>query len=322
MQRLEQGRLGLSIPPKPGESAMSLMLRAFQANGVGYDEGVRWMGLNRRQALGDAEVAALAWALHADVDDMRRRLVLLEWRGGGRWVHLAGQRLSRWVAPTSMLAKVCPACLRETGFAHIGWMTRAVPACCRHGYSLLQQCSDCGRAIRWARPAVRVCTCGRFFKPAGDVKPLEPELRAWLDWVEAVLQGGLPQARDAMNDLPPLLRDLTLDGAFRLVEAFGLLEKPGDPVRNTRHAAASLSDVCAVLVRGMKRLHCAGEAQRLELEVFDFVHLPLLRELVDDPAADTDAHRAAWLLDVYRANRPSGVRRVGARPRRQMPLFL
>ncbi|MCU7374878.1 TniQ family protein [Paucibacter sp. O1-1] len=142
-------------------------------------------------------------------------------------MHLAGQRLSRWVAPTSMLAKVCPACLRETGFARIPWMTRAVPACRRHGYSLLQDCAACGRPIRWSRPAVRICRCGRFFKTADKSKPLEAELSNWLQWVEAVLQGDATAARGAMAELPPLLHDLTLDGAYRLVEAFGLLEEPG-----------------------------------------------------------------------------------------------
>ncbi|MFT7776519.1 TniQ family protein [Roseateles sp.] len=322
MPALEQGRLGVSVNPQLGESAMSWMLRAFQANGVGYEEGMRWMGLDRRQALGEADVAVLAWALHADADDVRGRMVLLEWRGGGRWVHLAGQRLSRWVAPTSMLAKVCPACLRERGFALVVWMTRAAPACCRHGYSLLQQCGACSRPIRWARPAVRICQCGRFFKTTEEGRPLEPELNFWLRWVDAVLRGDAPAAQDAMGALPPLLHDLTLDGAYRLVEAFGLLEAPGDPVRNVRHSSAGLVEVGGVLVRGLRRLIDLGQAETIAPDVFDTVHLPVLAELADEPAAELDGQRAAWLLDVHRANRSPGVRRVGARPRRQMPLFL
>lgn len=315
-------RLAVSVVPQPGESAMSLMLRAFQANGVGYEEGMRWMGVDRRQALGDADVAALAWALHADVDDVRGRLVLLEWRGGGRWVHLAGQRISRWVAPTSMLAKICPACLRESGFARVAWMTRAAPACARHGYSLLQHCNACGKHIGWARPAVRVCRCGRFFKATAECRPLEPELRIWLNWVDAVLQADAAATRDAMGRLPPLLHDLTLDGAYRLVEAFGLLEVPGDPVRNVRHSSASLAEVGGVLVRGLRRLSDLGRAETIPPQAFDAVHLPVLGEIADEPAAETDGQRAAWLLDAHRAARASGVRRVGARPRRQMPLFV
>lgn len=316
------GRLGVTVALQPGESAMSFVLRAFQANGVEYEEGMRWMGLDRRQSLGDGDVAVLAWALHADADDVRSRLALLEWRGGGRWVHLAGQRLSRWVAPTSMIAKVCPVCLRETGFAQIAWMTRAVPACCRHGYSFLQACAGCGRPIRWARPALRICRCGQFLKPAGEAKSLEPELAVWLRWVEAVLQVDAAAARGAMRELPPLLHDLTLDGAFRLVEAFGLLEQPGDPVRNVRHSAASLAEVGGVLVRGLRRLFELRRAEAVAPHTFDAVHLPVLGELADDSAAETDGQRAAWLLDIHRAARSSGVRRVGARPRRQMPLFL
>jgi succinylglutamate desuccinylase len=48
----------------------------------------------------------------------------------------------------------------------------------------------------------------------------------------------------------------------------------------------------------------------------------VLRELADEPAAEADGQRATWLLDLHRATRPAGTHRVGARPRRQMPLFL
>lgn len=301
---------------------MSLVLRAFQANGVDYNEGMRWMGLDRRHSLGDGDVAALAWALHADVDDVRNRLTILEWRGGGRWVHLAGQRLSRWIAPTTMLAKVCPACLREAGFARISWLTRAVPACHRHGYSLIRECASCGKPIRWARPAVRICRCSRFFKAAEAAMPAEPEMRAWLNWTEAVLKGDTPTAADAMQELPRLLHDLTLDGAYRMVEVFGLLETSADPVRDVRHISASLHMGSAVVLRGLRRLACADRPDDVGKLLFEVASLPVLKELADTPACEIDGQRAAWLLDVYRAARPSGLRRVGARPKRQLPLFL
>ncbi|WP_293499628.1 TniQ family protein [Roseateles sp.] len=322
MPRRDCRRLGVFVPRQPGESAMSMMLRAFQANGVAYQEGMQWLGLDRRQALVDSDVVALAWALHAEVDDVRRRMVLLEWRGGGRWVHLAGQRLSRWIAPTTMLAKLCPECLREAGYARLVWLTRAVPGCCRHGYSLLQECGGCHRPVRWARPGLRICQCGRYFKPAVDGRLLEPEVRAWIGWAEAVLQDDVAAAQDAIGGLPPLLHNMTLDGAYRMIEAFGLLKAPGDPVRDVRHSSAKLPEVGAMVVRGLQRLWDIGLARDVAPKAFDVVHLPVLRELADEPAAEGDGQRAAWLLDLHRATRPTGQHRVGARPRRQMPLFL
>jgi hypothetical protein len=172
------------------------------------------------------------------------------------------------------------------------------------------------------RPGLRICRCGRFFKPAGQDGPTEPELRIWLEWAEAIFQGDAAAAQQASRRLPPLLHDMTLDGAYRLVEAFGLLERPGAPVRNVRHSSARLFEVGAVLTRGLRRLFEVGRAENVEPQSFGDVHLPVLAELAEDPAAETDGHRAAWLLDLHRAMRPSGVRRVGARPRRQMPLFL
>jgi len=302
---------------------MSLLLRAFQVNAIDYDDGMRWMGLDRRQVIGENDVAAMAWALHANADEVRRRLVVLEWRGGGRWVHLAGQRLSRWIAPTSMLAKVCPICLRETGYTRILWMTRAAPACRHHGYSLLQECASCGKPIRWARPGVRICRCGRFFKSDGQSLPLEPELQAWLNWTEAVLQDNASAVQSAQCGLPPLLHAMSLDGAYRLIEAFGLQKGPGDSIRTARHSSVPLAEVGEMLVRGLRRLADVDRAERVDANSFDAICMPVLSELAASPASDTDGLRAAWLLDVHRAAvHPSRVGRVGVRPRRQVPLFL
>jgi len=301
---------------------MSLLLRAFQANGVDYQHGMRWLGLDRRRGIGDPDVGLLAWALNVDADDLRARLVVLEWRCGGRWVHLGGQRLSRWIAPTTMMAKLCPVCLRENGIAEMSWMTRLAPACARHGFSLMQKCGNCGKPIRWTRPCLQVCACGRFFKSSGSSGSAPPNVQAWLTWVQAILQGDATAADAALVRLPSLLHGMSLDGAYRLVEAFGLLEVASTPVRELRHGAASLEVVGAGLARGLERLALftgPDDASRLP---FDLVHLPILHELAETPARDGDGQRAAWLLDIHRATRPSGVRRVGARPRRQLPLFL
>ena len=85
-------------------------------------------GLGPRQAIGEARSPPGLGASYR-LPEIRSRIALLEGRSAGRWVQLAGQRLSRWIAPTTMLAKLCPACLRETGYARVEWLIRAVPAC-------------------------------------------------------------------------------------------------------------------------------------------------------------------------------------------------
>lgn len=322
MPRRDPLRLGVSVAPKPGESGMSLLLRAFQANGVDYQDGMRWLDLDRRRGVGDPDVTLLAWALHVDAADLRERLVVLEWRGGGRWVHLGGQRLSRWIAPTTMMAKLCPACVRETGIAEMAWMTRLAPACAKHGFSLIQRCGSCDKPIRWTRPGLQVCRCGRFFKGFGAPTSCTTPLHTWLAWVDGVLRGEVAAAQAASARLPPLLSGLSLDGAYRLIEAFGLLESASTSVRELRHGAAPLDAVGAMLARGLARLAVFAGPDDVSRLPFEVVHLPVLQELADTPASDADGQRAAWLLDIHRAGRPAGIRRVGARPRRQLPLFL
>ena len=204
----------------------------------------------------------------------------------------------------------------------MAWMTRAAPACAKHGYGLLQKCVSCGAPIRWARPGVSVCRCGRFYKPVGEPEPLQPELQSWLNWTEAVI-GADPLAADkAASSLPALVRSMSIDGAYRLIEAFGLLETASDPVREVRHVSASLRTVGNVLARGLRRLGETASSDDINRLPFELAHLPALRDLADRPACEADGLRAAWLLDIYRAARPSGSRRVGARPKRQLPLFL
>ena len=69
-------------------------------DGIGPEAGY-WRGRGRRLGLG------------ASASRRSKPIALLEGRSAGRWVQLAGQRLSRWIAPTTMLRKdVRPACAK------------------------------------------------------------------------------------------------------------------------------------------------------------------------------------------------------------------
>ena len=56
--------------------------------------------------------------------------------------------------------KVCPICLKESGFARLVWDLRVVITCWRHGCYLLDHCSVCRRRLTWGRRALTACTCG------------------------------------------------------------------------------------------------------------------------------------------------------------------
>jgi TniQ len=56
--------------------------------------------------------------------------------------------------------KVCPICLKESGFARLVWDLRVVITCWRHRCYLLDHCSVCGRRLTWGRKALAACTCG------------------------------------------------------------------------------------------------------------------------------------------------------------------
>jgi TniQ len=56
---------------------------------------------------------------------------------------------------------ICPCCIAESGYARVDWDLAPVTVCTRHHLVLRDECSLCGQAILWDRPALLLCeSCG------------------------------------------------------------------------------------------------------------------------------------------------------------------
>ncbi|MGM9516957.1 TniQ family protein [Roseateles sp. DB2] len=315
-------RLARTIEARHGESGMSLILRAFQANGVSYSDGMHWMQLDRRRCLGNDDIPALAWGLRCDPTALAAGLVLKETGSAGAWVHLSGHRFSPWVAPGKMLTKLCPQCLRADGYASLTWLIRAVPACRRHGYSMTRQCGHCRRPISWNRPGIDVCRCLRVFPQAADAEPLETEVQAWIDAVHSAL--AMPPTAEPFSGsaLPLAIRGMSVDGAFRLVEAFGLLESSWSSIPAARAKERDLRGAGQVIARGLQRLHALEADAGMADAVLACVHWPLIVLLAESAAAIPDLAAAKSLLELQRRNHTSDSRsrapRIKSRDQQQL----
>jgi hypothetical protein len=319
MEALEPRQLPVRLDIVTAESGLGFALRALRANGIAFDHGMRWLGLERHRPLDATAVRGVAWALNVDADEFGARVVTRDPGAGHGWVRYAGMRFRRHVATNRLYAKVCPQCLREHGITRQSWQLRATVGCFRHGYSLIWSCPHCGQAIGWDRPDVDICRCGRHLTPQ-VAPPVETAVRAWLSWLEVALSGD--KAAPAPGALPAALLHLSIDGAFGIVEALGLATAPGCSVRAALSSCKTLPELGGVVQRGLERLAEIEADAGVLMRLAAVANQPALARLATDGATDEDRSLAWWLLQGMRSGVDHGNTRAGGRPRGQLPLFI
>ncbi len=312
-------QLPVRLELAPAESGLGFALRVLRANGIAFDQGMRWLGLERHRPLDQQVVRRIAWALNVDADEFGTRLVTRDPGGGPGWVRLAGARFQRQVATNKLYAKVCPQCLREQGITRLSWQLRATVGCFVHGYSLVWSCPHCGQPIGWNRPDVDVCRCGRHIKGQAGT-PVEPGVQAWLCWLESVLCPAV--APPASTVLPDALLRLSIDGAFRILEALGLCAKPGHSVRLALSKCRTPQALGAVVQRGVDRLQAIEADPGVFMRLAAMVNQLALARVAAEAAAKEDQALAWWLIQGMRSGVDSGNTRAGSRPKGQLPLFI
>ena len=312
-------QLPIRLQLDDGESGLGFTLRALRTNGIPFRPGMQWLGLQRHRPLDPKTVRQIAWSLNVDSEELGNRFVTHDDNKG--WVRLAGHRFRRQVASNRLYAKLCPQCVRETGRVRLTWLLRGGVGCPWHGYSLIWQCRRCEQVISWDRPDVDICHCGYPFRANAGAPQLEPEVLAWLSWLDELVCH-VAVAPLEHGELPAALRHLSADGAFRLIEALGLRASPGTSARSAQASSSTPPALGAVIARGIRRMRSI-EADPGALQHLAFVvnHVAV-SQLADDFASPEDHTLAWWLLLALRSGIDPGPTRAGARPKGQLPLFI
>jgi TniQ len=154
-------RLVVRGTPRIGESLRGFVLRIAEANGYrGIAPLLQLARLPPTFVSRTSPLQNLAELFDGlvDVDDLRTR---------SHWPAIERAFLQNAaISPVDLnLAhpKICPMCLKESGFARLVWDLRVVITCWRHGCYLLDHCSVCRRRLTWGRKALTACTCGADF---------------------------------------------------------------------------------------------------------------------------------------------------------------
>jgi hypothetical protein len=144
--------------PRTGESLRGFVLRIAEANGYrGIASLLELARLPPTFASRPCAMQNLSELFDGlvDVDDLHTK---------SHWPTIErGVLQNATISPVDLnlaYPKVCPICMKESGFARLVWDLRVVITCWRHGCYLLDHCSVCQRRLTWGRKTLAACTCG------------------------------------------------------------------------------------------------------------------------------------------------------------------
>ena len=178
---------------------------------------------------------------------LAERLAYVKPHPDARTVRFQGHCIEEGTLRNSRVA-ICPACIRDDGYARAVWDLRIVRACPRHKLMLLNQCPGCGKPISWLRPQVATCRCGEDLASAMS-DPAPAEHLALSAAVECTLAGNTQpwlQYVGSPNALVEQIARMSLEELHRVLR--GLERLAGDlpvvkhPETITTASAAALLD--------------------------------------------------------------------------------
>jgi hypothetical protein len=215
---VEVNALVTDCRPAADEGAVSFLIRALALNGGSIREALEYAyGHSRRHIHADA-AGAFSQLTGLPQSWFEHRLPSFSGRDRWREVHLFGHTWrDDWIL-RGPHQQVCPRCLSEQGYARTEWDLIAYPACHHHGLILLDHCGRCGRGISPDRPALEVCSCGRYL--VAESRAADPAVVQWSRLVVSTLAKTAVIDGVGLGAMEPL-RGMTIDGAYRALLAFG-----------------------------------------------------------------------------------------------------
>ncbi len=316
---LEQ--LPLICEPAPGESGLGYCLRSVCRNGLNLHWLRQAAGIGYRKHLDGRYAAPLSWILQCQKSWLVDALPRYTTRDATKTWLYCGHAFRSYNHLRIRCPQICPRCIHEDGFCRAVWELAPITVCLRHECALVDACSRCGAPLRWDRPAIDICNCGRPFGSRAHQRPA-PALLEVTGFMEATFN-----RRDAAGlaprQLPSFLGGLSLHGLLSLIHAFGVLEgdfSPASPASQTK--VFETSEWSSIVLRVLGRLEWAGDSAvdgqyRLE----PVVSRAVLQRLALSPDCEADREVALSLLRSIFSESFSG-QMGGKRPQlSQLPLF-
>lgn len=277
------------------ESGYGFLLRSARANGMGLAQLMAYTGTRSLKwpQTPDIEVLAFLTCVQPSVLACRLR----QRRSRGQEIAYQGSRWRGSEAFRVKVPQVCPLCLQETGRCLAVWEFSAYCVCVKHRQRMVDCCARCRRPLSWLRPAVDICSCGRYLASRSDdgMSAQDVRLLAFCLWLE---RGAAPFADIEYSDtLPGWLVDLGADGAFHVLRAFGWRMHIGERI-SAADAIRTISptDMISCLGRAFARVEAMGGEGALPRELAYLVDEARIERLACNGTNETARRFAKQLL--------------------------
>jgi hypothetical protein len=313
--------LPVRVEPADDEGGLGFIFRLLSANGLSFRDAQHWLGLKSWNPLKAQEIKVLAWIAGVDQSWLVDRTVTCLGWDAPRTYGLMGHRFGTGMADYLHSAKLCPLCVKRKKYHRVTWQLRCICCCIEHAALLSERCPHCGNLIRWNRPAVDICSCGRFITAASAMANLPPHVSGWVEWLECRLLNSESYKSAASYGLPTFLGSLSIDGAFRVVVAVGLLPDVNCPLSQASAWATTSIGMAEIVSRGIERLLCLGNRLSDISSIEPLIHLPILERMRTNGASSADINCASVLLNYLRAGSKTHFEQRGRYLRGQLPLF-
>ncbi|MGA4211695.1 TniQ family protein [Ralstonia pseudosolanacearum] len=303
------------------EDGVGFALRMAISNGLTFCDLARHLASPGHLYLPASACGSVAFMFGCTPARLRRAFVVRSSRHGVQAADFLDHHFLRPYHLRQARPQICPACVEENHRALAAWSVGLVTSCPKHGLRLRDRC-QCGRAVRWRRPALEFCECGLCLTTrdqsivAADAREL-----AVSSHIADVLTPGLyPSATRSASCLPTGLGNLSIDTFLRVFWIFGIvdtLQPLGHP--NCASRCLSTEEAAAVVCRAFDRL-VSLIARRPSREAIR-LPLPALSALYDECTTQDDQRCLSSLISRLHKLTPSKRLHRLTTVDRQMSLF-
>ncbi len=313
--------LPIRVEPADDEAGLGLLFRVLTANGISFRDAQHWLGIKTWNPIKPQDIKVLSWVATVDQSWLVQRSVLALGREASRSYGLMGHRFGEGATEYHHSAKICPQCVSRNKYHRVTWQLRCICCCIEHAQVLSECCPHCGALIRWNRPAIDICRCGSFLTTVGTQSDLPCHIKNWVEWVETRLFHSESCVPASNYGLPAFFSSLSIDGAFRVVLAVGMLPDMNSLPAQASAAATTSAGMATIVSRGIDRLLSIG-SELAGIRSFEpLIHFPALERLRAVGSSPADRNCASVLINYLQAGAKVGLDKRGRFYRGQLPLF-
>ena len=171
--------------------------------------------------------------------------------------------------------------------------------------------------------SIDLCRCGRYFQRVDGGVTMAHSVREWCRWVSVRLMSleQHPRQLPLQEAIPRVLNEVSLDAAFRLVEAFGLLRRADESIHAANPRRQSCESIGNAIARGLERLTLLENDPSAAERLAPLIHLAGLERLNTRAKTIEDRRCASLMLERLCSGRKFNTNFRGQSAGRQLTLF-